>query len=468
MRGRRRDAGVVTFAAGVRLTGRPAARTVGGMAADDVTTVRGEGPAAGSCCRPPAEAATPCCGSSAATAPPRPQQSCCGSSAVAPPPEPQQSCCGPASEPAGKKRAPAVCCGSSASAPAGPYAYPPLRCVAGTVTTAAGEVPRVTARLDRGDRLGVWRVRWKVRRDDYRVEPGLYALGAPTPASPVLVTANYKLTFDEVRSSVGALDAWLLVVDTRGVNVWCAAGKGTFCAAEVARLVRETRLAEIVEHRRLVLPQLSAPGVAAHEVKEACGFRVTFGPVRIADLPAFLAAGMKADEEMRRVTFDARERVVVVPEVLSFAWDRRMLLACAGAVAASSLGRDGVSLRRGLRDGGGVVGAAWLALLAGGAVTPLALPYLPGRAFSGKGAVAGGVLAGAAAVVLGRRLSPAARLALLAGVTAGSSYTAMNFTGSSTLTSPSGVEAEMRRALPLQGAAAALAVAAWLVSRLER
>ena len=253
-----------------------------------------------------------------------------------------------------------------------------------------------------------------------------------------------------------------------GLLVGCAAGKGTFCAAEVARMVRKTRLDEIVEHRRLVLPQLSAPGVAAHEVKEACGFRVTFGPVRAADLPAFLAAGMKADAPMRKVTFDLRERAVVVPEVLSVVWHRRMLMAYAGILAASAIGRDGVSPGRGLRNGAPVIGAAWLALLAGGAVTPLSLPWLPGRAFSLKGAVAGGVLASAATATVGRRLSPAAKLALLAGVTAASSYTAMDFTGSSTITSPSGVELEMRKALPWQGAAAAVAVGAWLASRLGR
>ena len=284
----------------------------------------------------------------------------------------------------------------------------------------------------------------------------------------MLVTANYKLTFDELRSALDDVDAWLLVVDTRGINVWCAAGKGTFCAEEVARMVRETRLAEVVEHRRLVLPQLSAPGVAAHEVKEACGFRVTFGPVRAADLPAFLAAHMKADAEMRRVTFGLRERAVLAPAELNFAWDRRVLLAYAGIVAASMIGRDGISLRRGLRDGAPVIGAAWLALAAGGGATPLALPWLPGRAFSLKGAVAGGVLATAAAATVGRRLSPAAKLALLAGVPAASSYAAMNFTGSSPITSPSGVELEMRRALPWQGAAAAVAIGAWLASRLGR
>ncbi len=342
--------------------------------------------------------------------------------------------------------------------------YGPAPYLAGEVPTPAGPVPRIATRLTCADRLGSWRVRWGIARDDYRVRPGLYAFGDPEASAPVLVTANYKLTLDALRSALPGVDAWLLVVDTRGVNVWCAAGKGTFSAGEVARMVEETRLAEVVGHTRLILPQLAAPGVAAHLVKEACGFRVTFGPVRAADLPAFLAAGMQADAAMRTVTFDLRERAVLVPEVLTKAWDRRMLLAYGAVLAASAVGRDGVSLRRGLRDGAPVVGAAWLAILAGGAVTPLALPWLPGRAFALKGAVAGAAL-GAVAAAAGRSLSPAARVALLAGVASASSYTAMQFTGSSAITSPSGVELEVRRALPLQGAAAALAVGAWLASR---
>jgi hypothetical protein len=326
----------------------------------------------------------------------------------------------------------------------------------------------VSREIARGDHLGAWRVRWGFGRNDYRVKPGLYALGTPDASAPVLVTANYKLTFDALRSSLDDLDAWLLVVDTRGINVWCAAGKGTFCADEIARVVRETRLAEVVDHRRIVLPQLSAPGVAAHEVKEACGFRAVFGPVRAADLPAFLAAGMKADPQMRAVTFDARERAVLTPAELQVAWDRRMLLAYASVLAVSAIGRDGLSLGRAARRGGPVIASAWLALLAGGAATPLALPWLPGRAFSAKGAVAGGVVGVAAAAAFHHRLSPAAKLALLAGVPALSSYAAMNFTGSSPITSPSGVELEMRRALPWQAAASVVAVGAWLASRAGR
>jgi len=329
-------------------------------------------------------------------------------------------------------------------------------------------VPRLSTQLTRADRLGAWRMRWSIGRDDYRVQPGLYALGAPDPHSPVLVTANYKLTVDALRSALPGLDAWVLVVDTVGINVWCAAGKGTFSAEEVARVVEVSGLAEVVAHRRLVLPQLAAPGVAAHRVKEACGFRVTYGPVRASDIPRFLDEGMRADAEMRTVSFNFEERLVLAPAEVNYLWDRRLLLAYAGVIAVSSIDRDGISLRRGLRRGLPVIGGAGLAVLAGGGITPLLLPWLPGRAFALKGAAAGAGVALAADAALRGRLTPGARLTLLAGVPALASYAAMNFTGSSPITSPSGVQQEMRRALPLQMAGAALAVGGWLASRLGR
>ena len=393
--------------------------------------------------------------------------SCCAGTVEAAPSDQRPACCEAPTHHEEPGRRAGSCC-AAPSLPPTDYLYGRADFVTGTLETPAGPVPQVSRDLVRSDRLGAWRVRWGFGRDDYRVRPGLYALGTPDALAAVLVTANYKLTFDQLRASLPGLDAWLLVVDTRGINVWCAAGKGTFCAEEIGRVVRESCLAEIVEHRRLILPQLSASGVAAHRVKEACGFRATFGPVRAADLPAFLAAGMKAEREMRTVTFTMRERAVLTPVELATAWDRRMLLAYGGILAASAFDRDGVSLSRALRRGGPVIGAAWLALLAGGVVMPLALPWLPGRAFALKGAVAGGLLAVATAVASGRHLSPAARLAMLAGMPAVSSYAAMNFTGSSPIASPSGVELEMRQALPLQAAASAVAVGAWLAGRLGR
>lgn len=83
------------------------------------------------------------------------------------------------------------------------------------------------------DRLGAWKARWGIGRMNYRVEPGLYRLGKPDRRSPVFVSANYKMSFDILRSSLAGRDCWILVLDTKGINVWCAAGKGTFGPMEL-------------------------------------------------------------------------------------------------------------------------------------------------------------------------------------------------------------------------------------------
>jgi hypothetical protein len=142
--------------------------------------------------------------------------------------------------------------------------------------------------------------------------PGLYKVGTPESLSPILVTANYKLTVDALRSALDGVDAWILVLDTKGVNVWCAAGKGTFSTDELVRQVQSTGLSEIVSHRKLVVPQLGAPGIAAHEVRRICGFKVVYGPVRARDIKAYLEAAMDATDDMRRVTFGLGERVEVI------------------------------------------------------------------------------------------------------------------------------------------------------------
>ena len=138
---------------------------------------------------------------------------------------------------------------------------------------------------------------------NYSVNPGLYAVGTPDKASPVLVTANYKMTFDVLRKELSGLDVWILVLDTKGINVWCAAGKGTFGTKELVHRIRVVSLEKIVNHKRLILPQLGATGVAAHKVKEETGFNVHYGPVRASDLKRFISDGYRADKEIRRVTF---------------------------------------------------------------------------------------------------------------------------------------------------------------------
>lgn len=324
-----------------------------------------------------------------------------------------------------------------------------------TLSPLDGPPRTLTTRIIWRDVLGGWKVRWGFGRAQYTVAPGLYRMGAPDFGSPVLVTANYKLTVDAVRRSLAGLNVWLLVLDTKGVNVWCAAGKGTFGTEELVRRVQAANLRDVVKHRELVVPQLGATGVAAHEVKRATGFSVHYGPVRARDIPAYLAAGMKATPTMRRVTFGWTERLAVAPVEIVAALGP--LLAIAVLMAALDVLRNHRLTAHALT---GML-PFLAAVLTGGLLVPWLLPWLPFRAFALKGAVAGALVAAALLLWLPLGAVEAAGVTLL--VVAITSYMAMTFTGSTTFTSLGGVRLEVRRALPLiliaAGAGAILRVA---------
>ncbi|MBI5116309.1 methyltransferase domain-containing protein [Candidatus Poribacteria bacterium] len=138
---------------------------------------------------------------------------------------------------------------------------------------------------------------------------GLYRIGNPNKTSPVLVTANYLLTFTSVRKHLKGLDCYLLVIDTRGINVWCAAGEGNFSAQEICNSLSATRAGEAVAHRKLILPKLSANGVRYRDVKRLSGWDAVFGPVYARDIPEYLNAGATRSDHMERVRFDFPERL---------------------------------------------------------------------------------------------------------------------------------------------------------------
>lgn len=294
----------------------------------------------------------------------------------------------------------------------------------------------VSTSLSIGERLAAWRVRLGFGRLNYRVKPGLYAVGRPGPRSEVLVSANYKLSFDKLRSSLAGQDLWILVLDTAGINVWCAAGKGSFSVAEIARRIEASDLRKVVEHRRLILPQLAAPGVAAHRLPGETGFRVIYGPVRAADLSRFLANDRRADPDMRRVTFSTGERLTVALIELVrvfkyffvFALVLLAFLLLSGSLCPASV----------LRGGLPVLGA----LLAGTLLVPLLLPILPFRPFILKGWLAGLIWA----FFMGLWLQPGfwGWLACLAALPVLTALVALNFTGSTTFTSQSGVNLEIK------------------------
>ena len=313
------------------------------------------------------------------------------------------------------------------------------------------------------DLCGTVGARIGIIRRKYRVTPGLYAAGTPGPESPVLVTANYKLSFDALRLQLSGVDAWLLVLDTRGINVWCAAGKGTLSTEEVIRSVEHSQLALVVSHRELVLPQLAATGVTALEVKQRSGFKVFFGPIRAADLPTYLQQGKQCDETMREVTFTMAERAVLIPVEL-FLLAKPLLVTLVLVFVLSGIGPSLFSLNAALHRGLVLLGATALGIAGGAVLAPLLLPWLPCRQFWLKGMLSGLAAAACAWLLFAPRLILPEQIALVLWTVTVSSYLAMNFTGSTPFTSPSGVEYEMRRGIPAQIGATCLTVALWVGS----
>jgi hypothetical protein len=263
----------------------------------------------------------------------------------------------------------------------------------------------------------------------------------------VIVTANYTLSFDAVRASLGGMDTYILVLDTKGINVWCAAGKGTFGTEELVNRIHKTGLSSVVNHHRLILPQLGAPGVAAHEVHRATGFHVEYGPVRASDLPEFLIERV-ATPKMREVKFDLRDRIVLIPVELRSAAIFTIIAAIALWFA-----------------GGWLPAAGFLAaVLAGTVLFPVLLPYLPTADFSTKGLALGIIVAApfAALAFLTRGpLTPlwvgvTAVIAILFTLPIITAYLALNFTGCTPYTSRTGVKLEIYRYIPYMAGFAAI------------
>ncbi len=349
--------------------------------------------------------------------------------------------------------------------------------ISGSIHTPIGAIKQVASKLNFRDRLGAVKVRWLIGRDNYMVEPGLYAVGKPGNTSDVFVSANYKLSFDHLRKNLDGINAWILVLDTKGVNVWCAAGKGTFGTQELVYRIKTTQLDKIITHRRLILPQLGATGISAHQVmaltsthtgniqkpklsspdfgsispelKIEKGFHVVYGPVRAADIKLFIENGYKSTSEMRRVRFNLSDRIKLAPVDIVYA-RYKLLIAFAVIFILSGLNSKGIIFEQAVNKGLPAIINIAFAYFTGIVITPILLPYIPVRMFAFKGLITGLLLS----IVLlyfnnlgGRNIEIVSWFLILSGI---SSFMAMNFTGASTFTSLSGVKKEMKVFVPVQ------------------
>jgi len=316
---------------------------------------------------------------------------------------------------------------------------------------------KTTSTLTFANTLDHFLARWGWNRSGHRVEPGLYQLGEPKSDSPVFASANYTLSFDALRSALNGTDAWILVLDTKGINVWCAAGKGTFGTDELVRMIHVTDLPAIVRHRKIIVPQLGAPGISWPEVMRKSKFLVEYGPVRASDLPQYLTTHA-ATPEMRRVEFPFKDRIVLTPvEFVHLALPLFIVTAflwfLAGPVAAL---------------------AAISAVIAGTVIFPALLPFIPTHDFSTKGLLLGGLVAVPFAASFAavqeipfwaNALAVATALLLIPAVTA---YIALNFTGCTTFTSRTGVKKEIFRYVPVMAVMAGLGIMTGIILGVSR
>jgi ubiquinone/menaquinone biosynthesis C-methylase UbiE len=151
---------------------------------------------------------------------------------------------------------------------------------------------------------------WGGQIDSVAIEPGLYSIGNPTPESPVIVTANYILTYNRVMRSLLGQNCWVLCVDSNGINVWCAARGGEFGNSQLIEAVNTCHLEKIVSHRTLILPQLAAGGVSKRDLPASFHFSIVYGPIWAKDLPEFLEKRPKLKpSKMRLAQFTFPQRL---------------------------------------------------------------------------------------------------------------------------------------------------------------
>ena len=327
----------------------------------------------------------------------------------------------------------------------------------------AAFAPNIAAKVStdwtREDIIGQIKCRISSFRNSYTVVPGLYAVGKPDKDSDVLVSANYKLSFDILRRSLKGMDAWIIVLDTKGINVWCAAGKGTFGTEELIRQIQELQLDHLVRHRKIIVPQLGAPGISAHTVSKKTGFRVFYGPVDAGDIPAYIAAGYNATRDMRTARFTWRDRLIltpmeIIPIMKKFPVYALIILIIFGVQPSGILFRDS------LTGGWPFLFMGLVSVLTGAFITPLFLPFIPSRAFAIKGWIAGVILVFLFLNLTGMMENANRNLLIFSYLFYPllSSYIALQFTGSTAFTGMSGVKKELKFAIPIYIVAAVISV----------
>lgn len=127
-------------------------------------------------------------------------------------------------------------------------------------------------------------------RQTFSIEPGLYYTGREYDIkTPMLATCNYHMTVFGLWRKLKSRNVRILVIDTKGINVWCSSSKGQFSAEEISKQLTRYKKETLTENNKitLVLPKLSLSGVSIAELKKR-SIVPKIGPVYTKDLPDYL------------------------------------------------------------------------------------------------------------------------------------------------------------------------------------
>jgi acetyl-CoA decarbonylase/synthase complex subunit gamma len=122
-----------------------------------------------------------------------------------------------------------------------------------------------------------------------QVEPKLYEIGVVGPDSPLLVTTNFSLTYFTVSGEVegSGVPSYLLVADADGQSVLTSWAAGKFDAEKIAKTVQGSGVADLLSHKKLVIPGHVA-GLSGEVEEELPGWEILVGPRDAVDIPSYL------------------------------------------------------------------------------------------------------------------------------------------------------------------------------------
>jgi hypothetical protein len=292
----------------------------------------------------------------------------------------------------------------------------------------------------------------------YAIEPGLYYTGKRYDhETPLLVTSNYFLTVFLVTRRIRGFNARLLVIDTDGINVWCAAGEGKFSNPEILKqLNRYDRKLLTDGHRlTLILPKLGFAGVNLGRLRKA-GVRPIIGPIYAKDLPTYLSQPPYKNCDEDRVLFNLQSRLFTwlpgLVQVLTYSF----------AIVLAFWGIEqiwGLPVPMGIIVLSGVLATAY----------PILFPWIPGQRFAVKGLwLAALTSLGICALTAAGELS-LANLPMTLLFTFGTAiFFGLSYTGNSAVSNFSRVRKEIARFLPLYSFFYAASLTAFVIKEVYK